>query len=1663
MTTFAQIPTTGLIAYYPLGNTNYKDYSGNGYNADSSGCACTQEIGRNSLPNTSTRFGQGTTDAVLYNYSSNPTAFQNQTFTLSAWIYVEAAIPTNSYPAILTMGDNDIYLRFFNNAGVLNLQYGYRRAGGFVGGVVAVSQSNYLNTWKLVSLTRNTSGLLQLLVDGVAVSSTVNTTPIAYGTINRSLRIGNVATSDQQFEGRIQDVFYYNDAISLTPFLCSAVPPTSNTSVGNLSVCSGGSTTLSLANPNSLQVWYPTSVGGSPLATGGTYTTPNLTSNTTYWVEQAGNPGNCRSYARVPITVTVTPSTPPAAPVDVTQSFYLSRCGTLTTNLTVTASGTVNWYNQPTGGTSLGTGYTFTTPALPNAPGPGQTSTVTYYASNTNGCGTSARTPINITVNYQYSAQNTTPAANLNICSGTSTILTGTSNAPSVEWYLNQPPFTVLSTATSYTTPILTTNASYSFRAVDPSSNQCSFAVTVPVTVSNAPVLPVNTTPAADLTKCGGQTTTLTVSGSGTLEWFNVPTGGTVLGTGTSFTTPVLVNSTTPGVATTVTYYVQSTTGCGSSARVPIAITVKYQYTINNTTPTANLQVCQGSTTSLSITTNAPNIEWAENIGSINGPVLGTSATFTTPPIASGTSIFNAQVLGDPALTCSNGLNIFVTSVAAPAAPFDVTGSSVFCFGNAVQLDVIGSGTINWYNVPTGGTSLGTGGTFTTPVLYSNATYYAQATNGNCVSARTAIPLSILTPAPTNTTPTAALTICSGSSTTLTATGSGTLSWFDAPSGGSSLGNGTSFNTGAQTTNKTFYVQSISNNCGSARVPVAVTVVANPTAAISPATVAICNGSSATLTASGGTSFAWSNSGGSNAQASFSPTTNTTYTVTVTNAANCSATASKLVTVNAVPTAAISPATVAICNGASATLTASGGTTYAWSNSGGSNAVATVSPTTNTTYTVTVTNANNCSATASKLVTVNANPTATITPATATICEGTIATLTANGGTSYTWSNSGGSNAAATFSPTTNATYTVTVTNTANCSATASRLVTVNANPTAAISPATVAICNGSSATITASGGTQYAWSNSGGSNAAATFSPTTNTTYTVTVTAANTCTATASRLVTVNALPSAAINGPTSICSGLSATLTASGGGTYAWSNSLGSAAAVTVSPTTATTYTVTVTNNSCTATASQTVSVQSAPTAVINGASSVCAGSSITLTANGGNTYTWSNGGGTNASATFSPTTATTYTVTASLGAGCTASATKTITIKQPTSGSYSQTICFGQSVVFNGISRAQSGAYLDTLVNLAGCDSFLTLNLTVRPQITGSITQTVCFGGSTTFNGATLTQSGVFKDTLTSITGCDSILTLTFTVRPRIATSINQPICNGSAITFNGQTITTAGTYLDTLTSVNGCDSFITLNVTIAQATASTVNKSACGSFSFGGNTLTLSGTYLDTISNVAGCDSVITLNLTINQATASSVYDTICNGDSYSFGSQTINQGGTFNRTITNAAGCDSVITLHLFVRPAVAVTASASGFNLSATTGFVAYQWKLNGSAISGANAQNYTAVANGTYSVEVTDANGCKGISNALNVAGVGIENLSNISLTIYPNPATDVITIATDEQVTSVELFSAIGQKINVTTNAKQQINISDLAAGAYSLIIHTTNGNMQKRFVKE
>ena len=414
----------------------------------------------------------------------------------------------------------------------------------------------------------------------------------------------------------------------------------------------------------------------------------------------------------------------------------------------------------------------------------------------------------------------------------------------------------------------------------------------------------------------------------------------------------------------------------------------------------------------------------------------------------------------------------------------------------------------------------------------------------------------------------------------------------------------------------------------------------------------ICAGTAFSLPTSSNNNSSYT---GSPITGSWSPAVNntqtTTYTFTPTASPNqCASTATMQVVVNALPSPSIS-GTTTICNGSSTTLTASGGGSYRWDNNS-TNAQRTVSPTTTTTYTVTVTNSSNCSASTSKVVTVNALPSPSIS-GTTTICNGTSTTLTASGGGTYRWDNNS-TNAQRTVSPTTNTTYTVTVTNSSNCSASTSKVVTVNALPSPSIS-GTTTICNGTSTTLTASGGGSYRWDNNS-TSAQRTVSPTATTTYTVTVTNSSNCSASTSKVVTVNTLPSPSISGTTTICNGTSTTLTASGGGTYRWDNNSTSAQR-TVSPTTTTTYTVTVTNsNNCSASTSKVVTVNALPSPNISGTTTICNGTSTTLTASGGDTYRWDDNS-TNAQRTVNPTTPSTYTVTVTNSNNCSASTSVTV----------------------------------------------------------------------------------------------------------------------------------------------------------------------------------------------------------------------------------------------------------------------------------------------------------------------------------------------------------------------------------------------------------------------
>jgi gliding motility-associated-like protein len=410
------------------------------------------------------------------------------------------------------------------------------------------------------------------------------------------------------------------------------------------------------------------------------------------------------------------------------------------------------------------------------------------------------------------------------------------------------------------------------------------------------------------------------------------------------------------------------------------------------------------------------------------------------------------------------------------------------------------------------------------------------------------------------------------------------------------------------------------------------------------------------------------------------PTVVTTYTVVGTDINGCSATDSINVSLNGISiSATASPA--AICAGATSNLSVTGATNYTWTPSGSlSNATSAnpvANPSNTTTYTVIGSDAaSGCADTTTVTLTVNALPNVNA-GATLLICAGSTANLSASGASSYSWTPTSSLNNPSIPNPTSTATattlYTVVGTDVNGCSASDTVSVIVNPVPNANAGSNT-SICNGTSTTLNATGGGTYTWlpstglSNPSIGNPIA--NPTTTTTYTVTVTS-NFCSATSQVTVTVNSSPTAtATTNNANICAGLSAQLTATGGGNYAWTpaSSLSSSTIANpiATPTSTTTYTVIVSNVvGCSDTATVTINVTNAMSIASSSITPETCGSTngvITTGAiTGGNSpYTYSlNGGAPQTSPTFSNLTAGTYTITVTDAGGC--ATTQTVTVNQ------------------------------------------------------------------------------------------------------------------------------------------------------------------------------------------------------------------------------------------------------------------------------------------------------------------------------------------------------------------------------------------------------------------
>lgn len=337
-----------------------------------------------------------------------------------------------------------------------------------------------------------------------------------------------------------------------------------------------------------------------------------------------------------------------------------------------------------------------------------------------------------------------------------------------------------------------------------------------------------------------------------------------------------------------------------------------------------------------------------------------------------------------------------------------------------------------------------------------------------------------------------------------------------------------------------------------------------------------------------------------------------------------------------------------ICQGQGTTLTASGGNSYLWANGAISSSITVLPSDVGThTYKVQVT-AGICSREVSRTITVKAKPTAIILGPDKACYNGSI-TLTASGTGTYKWSTGATTSSINLSSLQSSQTYGLTITDPiTKCSNTDEHVVNVLPWPTLNDLPNSV--CAGTSVHLTVSGGSSYSW-NVGGSTASIVHSPSEFTEYRVTVTDANGCVYSLSKSVNVEALPRVTFGGGTSICEGQSLNVTAFGGQSYRWDYNNSKTATITVSPTQNTTYTVTATSaGGCTSSAQRVIQVKTPATGAIVGASSICPGQSLTLTASGVGTYRWSENNATTSSIQVSPSQNTTYSLLITNAEGCT-----------------------------------------------------------------------------------------------------------------------------------------------------------------------------------------------------------------------------------------------------------------------------------------------------------------------------------------------------------------------------------------------------------------------------
>ena len=549
----------------------------------------------------------------------------------------------------------------------------------------------------------------------------------------------------------------------------------------------------------------------------------------------------------------------------------------------------------------------------------------------------------------------------------------------------------------------------------------------------------------------------------------------------------------------------------------------------------------------------------------------------------------------------------------------------------------------------------------------------------------------------------------------------------------------------------------------------------------------------------------------------------------------------------------------------------------------------------------------------------------------------------------------------------------------------------------------------------------------------------------------------------------------------------------------------------------------------------------------------------------------------------------------------------------------LCDGDTLNLLGNVYTTSGLYIDTLISSVGCDSLVYSQVNFYPNVTYTNNQIICDGEVYVINGNSYDSSGTYIDTLFTSYGCDSIITTNLNVLTVSSSSStnNQIICLGDTLNLHSNQYYQAGTYIDTLLNVNGCDSIVTTNLSIQTASYNTynggildtaiapgafsnyngalvldaslpsiiksanvysqdtntvtfelrgstgnvlesithtvypgvqrlvfdfyvpsgtdyelgidggnpglyrsnagngnswsypysvgsvtiqssnvgnqyyyfyydievkplsslVNYALCAgdSISISGQTYTSNATRFDTLTASNLCDSIVFSNIEFIAPSVGYQTFVICSGDSVQVMNSTYYSSGTYIDTVYQIGYCDSLVSTEVIVLPSTPVNIFATGLNTNviclgdtitlSAPGFLSYYWYKVANFVS--LLPTYTDVPNETttYSLTAVDSNLCVSSGQIEIIVDSCVSNINTLEsrdLEIFPNPTSDEINILL-ENIDKVDVFNVLGERM-ITKSFDQNINSTKLSLGAfkkgtYFINIRSKNGKSYSR----